>query len=355
MKKWKLIFLLLLLQGCASKKISLSETEAAVTTEVATQNQEYNTVSDINMRFCPKTAWCVYWDQETAGQLSASNWEEVILFACYYDQEDALYIPPSLETLREKVEASFQGKLYVSVVNDIQFSDGTTAQKDTELLKRLLQNDESRKQRIEELLSLAEKWNCNGVEIDYEKLVGEEMWEAYESFVRQLWREAQKRGLEVRIVLGSNTPVDNRDFPDGPQYVVMCYNLYGYHSGPGPKADREFLAKVAERFSVLPSVSYALSNGGFDWDSEEAIYRSVTGPEIAALLKQCSASVQRDPESHALYFYYQGEDGTHTVWYADEDTMAAWEKALSDAVGGRVKTNLWRLENENSQEKQEGR
>ena len=30
----------------------------------------------------------------------------------------------------------------------------------------------------------------------------------------------------------------------GPEYMVMLYNLYGLHSGPGPKADGPFIEKT---------------------------------------------------------------------------------------------------------------
>lgn len=33
----------------------------------------------------------------------------------------------------------------------------------------------------------------------------------------------------------------------------MCYNLFGTHSGPGPKADRAFLEQMVARMSNIPA------------------------------------------------------------------------------------------------------
>lgn len=332
-KLWGLL-LFLLLCGCAA--LSGEESPRSVPDSPPT-------ASGGEPEFHSDTVWCVYWDAEVSQALAEGDWTEAVLFACYYDERDSLYVPPQLEKLRDTVEDAFGGKRYFSVVNDVQLSDGTAVQKDPLLLERLFESTEGMERRIGELLSLAEDWGCSGLEIDYEGLTGEGIWDRYAQFLRLLWLRAQERELSLRVVLPCNAPVDRVALPEGPRYVVMCYNLCGYHSGPGPKADLAFLRDIAKRFSGLPNISYALSNGGFDWDASGNVCAALT-EAAAKRLEEGGSGLRRDPESQALTFTYSGEDGAHTVWYANRETLAAWAQALAGEAGGPVSVNLWRLE-----------
>ncbi|WP_303968664.1 hypothetical protein [Sporosarcina ureae] len=70
----------------------------------------------------------------------------------------------------------------------------------------------------------------------------------------------------MRIILEPNVDVEQYDFPTGPVYVMMAYNLNGGHSEPGPKADNKFIHKVVRKLSTLPGQPViALLAGGFSW------------------------------------------------------------------------------------------
>lgn len=101
-------------------------------------------------------------------------------------------------------------------------------------------------------LWLAEKYNFTGVEIDYEQIRDNlSLWKKFLVFEKALYPRTKKAGLDLRIVLEPSTPVSKINFPKGPEYVVMCYNLYGYGTNPGPKADYKFLKKTVKDFSSL--------------------------------------------------------------------------------------------------------
>ena len=304
------------------------------------QKDLYTTMEDF------QDTWCVYWDEDIASTLAnyKKQWDCVILFACYYDEKGEIYIPANLRNLKEEIKMNEVGKKYLSIVNDIQLEDGTSIQKDTELLTRLFYDEDKMHTHILRLLNLVEEWECDGIEIDYEKINTPELWQAYIHFIELLWKEASARNVNVRIVVGCDTPVELYSFPQGPDYIVMCYNLYGYHSGPWPKADRNFLSGIVQKFKKLPSVKYALANGGFDWDAEGNLHEALKESEILTLIEEYNPKITRDKKSAALTFHYQGEDGIHTVWYADHETLNEWQQEIKKGVEKSVSFCLWRLE-----------
>lgn len=104
----------------------------------------------------------------------------------------------------------------------------------------------------------------------------------------------------------------------------MCYNLYGNGTEPGPKADWDFLREIHEKFRNLPNVSYAFSNGGFDWEEDSQQPSQLRTGDANALAEKYEAEPVRDKNSGALYFSYTEKNKTHTVWYADEPTLKTW-------------------------------
>ena len=132
-------------------------------------------------------------------------------------------------------------------------------------------------------------------------------------------------------------------FPQGAEYVVMCYNLYGGGTDPGPKTNLSHLASLYDRFRVLPNISFALANGGFDWVESSTSPSALTASEAAALAQESGAAPQREESSGAVSFQYAKDGVLHTVWYADSETLSIWAKKLAACAGSAVPISLWRL------------
>jgi hypothetical protein len=186
---------------------------------------------------------------------------------------------------------------------------------------------------------------AGGLEIDYEAIQSDvALWQRFVIFIEQLYTRTQSEGYPLRVVLGWNS-AKYVTFPDGPQYSIMCYNLYGTHSGPGPKADRNFLQDVFTANDVLPGQpSLAFATGGFDWGDDGSVV-SLTQSDAIALREKYGVSaedISRDCDSAVLNFYYFDEEGSlHEVWYADGDTLAFWRSLALDA--GYASFDLFRL------------
>lgn len=78
--------------------------------------------------------------------------------------------------------------------------------------------------------------------MDYENLgQASSLWQKFFGFEKILYSLCQKDKLKLRVLLEPKVP--KLAFPAGPTYVVMCYNLYGYSTKAGPKADYAFWTK----------------------------------------------------------------------------------------------------------------
>ncbi len=325
-----------LLSGCGKKSAEpIVQTDDAALREV----QALASCTD------ELTVWSAYWDcaddinvlRQSSGQVQA-----VSLFAASFENGQ-LVLPDATSRMLKKLkrgESTQDMQVYLSVVNDV-VQNGKTIQKDTDILHTLLGTEQAAHLHAQELVQTAKDNGCDGIEIDYEKIRSDmELWQDFLRFEEMLLAEAQSAGLSVRVILEPSTPVEQLAFPDGAAYVVMCYNLYGSGTEPGPKADKAFLRKLYDRFSTLPNISFALANGGYDWEDGTHPAQSVTAAQAAAL---CDDTPERDKDSDALYFTYKDGGKAHTVWYADETTLRSWAECLNEACGGKAKISLWRL------------
>lgn len=293
------------------------------------------------------SAWVTDWqfasgmeDAAMLDGLSSLHW-----FAVYFDEFDQLYFTPQSTAYFSEYQQYIDGRpkldAYVTVVNDVWLSDGTAVQKDADLITRLVAADESRKQHLDDLVGLVARTDADGLELDYER-VHDADWDGLLQLYADLYAALDSRGKKLRVILEPRAPVESVELPEGPEYVMMAYNLYGTHSGPGPKADFAFLRKMAEKMQGVPGDAViALSLGGFAW-AEDGRIRALTERQAAELADKYSDQRMRDESSGATYLSFTDDDGMQqTVWYADSLTIAGWIETLRESGIGKIA--LWRL------------
>ena len=294
------------------------------------------------------TTWQTYWDTDGGRQdyhAIQKKLDAVAVFAVCYDENDALYVP---EQVRETA-AMHQGKkkdVYLSFTNDI--IGKRRAEKDQELLRRLLRDDASTDQQVEGMVRMAREFAVDGIELDYENFAKDAaLLQRYLIFTYRLSAACVQNQLKLRIVLEPSVPFD-AGFARGPEYVVMFYNLHGKHSGPGAKADRAFIERTIAKMEALPGRrSAAFAGGGCLWQDYGLLglmsgeKRFITEREAAALAEQHNAVPERDAESAALHFRFSADGHETEVWYADSETLNAWITLA--AQNGIEAVSIWRL------------
>lgn len=292
------------------------------------------------------SAWLPYWEADDAlDELEAleGRLDTAVAFAAIFDSSDRVLMLPEAEELLRRTQKACAGTdtaVVLSVVNDVELAPGKYDNKSAELLRRLLKDDQSIARHIEQLFRLVDTYGLSGLEIDYENMKKDQaLWDRFAVFIAELYRQFSAQGLSLRVVLSWDAP-RYIDLPEGPEYSVMCYNLYGYHSADGPKADFAFLRTTAELYAPYASrTRMAFATGGFVWGGERI--RALTQQQAQSLLKERGAHVVRDADSGALYGAYADDGALYAVWTADAETLAAWRNAV--AGYGFAGTDLFRL------------
>ncbi|MPM52815.1 hypothetical protein SDC9_99578 [bioreactor metagenome] len=309
---------------------------------------DYNSESDHKARAsqpAKMAVWLAYWDLESGEHDLAemgSNLAQISYFGAYFDQDDRVFLPKEVSDKQRQIKKKRPAETYLTFVNDRRNCEGKTALKDTEVLGRVFSNKESMNAHINEIIALTLQGGFDGIEIDYERIWKDpEISQAFLKFVGKLYTEARKSNLRLRLVLEPSTPFSAIEFPKGPEYVVMCYNLYGLHSDPGPKANKEFIHKTLIRMKVLPGeISAAFSAGGCRW-GDNGTKSFLTEDEAKNLAQAHNAAVRRDEESQCLVFEYKDGEISYQVWYADVMTLNHWIAIAKEHGVNNI--SLWRL------------
>ncbi|MDZ5723861.1 MULTISPECIES: glycosyl hydrolase family 18 protein [unclassified Acetobacterium] len=293
-------------------------------------------------------AWMVYWDAENGKNelLNSKGINKVCYFAAYFNESNQLILPDEIDELKKKINLDKnQNELieYLTIVNDKVLSNGKSSLKDQNLLEELLKNETTRNQHIDDIISLAKANGYEGLEIDYERIrKNYDLWALFIDFIIELNARCENEGLKLRIVLEPTTPFDKAEFPEGPEYVMMCYNLHGTHNDPGPKADFEFIENLIKDMKTIQGdKNFALATGGFDWSSDGKV-TALTEEQAFSLLNESGSNVQRDAGSGSLnYKYSDKSDILHEVWFADDITLNGWIKTIEE--NGTFGISIWRL------------
>ena len=298
-------------------------------------------------------AWVAYWDFDQGLKEAAAiqtQLNSVSYFAAAFDKHNKIVLmgPVAKFTGKQFTRYRAEVKKYLTVVNDV-YKDvhnpaGESIEKDTAVLSELFQSDERIRAHVADLLNTVKKNGFDGLEIDYENVWKDPFIAGnYVKFLVILVPEAEKAGIPLRVVLEPGIPVTRYKLPEGPEYVLMCYNLFGSHSTvAGPKADDRFLDKMLLKVRQLPRPhGVALATGGCVWQEGRRPY-FVTEREALALQKVLKVSLQRDSFSAAQYFKGKNAEGKNVeCWFADAKTIIAWKRqALDYGVDG---ISLWRL------------
>lgn len=294
-------------------------------------------------------AWITEWDL-------ASGWEErqamgdaissTQMFGAYFDASDRPFMAGRLSTwlAEAKIRPADAGRLYLTVVNDVIREKGQPTAKDPDLVSRLLASAASREKHRRELMELVRSGPFAGLEIDYEKIKTAD-WPIFLEFCRELHRDLAEAGLRLRVIVEPRKVYLAKPLPAGPEFVLMAYNLFGTHTGPGPKADPSFIARLASycrAARIQPFPRLALATGGFSWNGEGLPVTSVTEKTALNLAREAGVTLKRHPYSYYLTFVYtDADEKKHEVWFADNRTLTHLMNAARSS--GFELLDVWRL------------
>ena len=194
------------------------------------------------------SAWIVDWDLEQG----LEEWKaqrdvlrNVYAFGAYFDARGDVFLAAPWVRLLAGGASCWNGpppQCWLTVVNDRVTAQGAV-QKDPELVRALLSNPLFRRRYMQTFTTLVATYGFQGLELDFEKVYPAD-WPHYLRFCSQLAEILRRRNIAFRVVLQPQRAYISDVLPKDLDYCVMGYNLYGHHSGPGPKATPDFYAQL---------------------------------------------------------------------------------------------------------------
>lgn len=286
-------------------------------------------------------AWVVYFDiQDGLSELQQHGrlFDRVSLFAYELDPQGNPRPAPKLDEtigpfLRLAEERGF--KPWVTVVNDVRYSPDSTVAKDGHLVHNLIIDSTRRAAHARDLASKVSVDGFEGLHLDYER-VPQSDTTAFQEFIDALRAELGSRGLGLEIVMEpTGGPLPD---PGSTRVTVMAYDLFGEHSGPGPRSTPTFISELGHRASVDgdSAAALALAVSGFAWEPDGGV-RSLDW-SVARQLADEASDARRRNSDHVPSVTL--DDGT-VIWYEDAESLfTKWQAAWK---AGFRRLAIWRL------------
>jgi spore germination protein YaaH len=217
----------------------------------------------------------------------------------------------------------------------------------------LVVNDPARRaQHIADILALVRANDYDGIDIDYESLNPEDR-DAFSLFIEELALALHEEGKLLSIAVHAKT--DDAGAWGGARaqdwarlgaavdsFKIMTYDFHNGASEAGPIAPLDWVDQVLSyAATVVPpeKTSMGVPVYGYNWTGSRA--QSLNWRQSLQLAEQQGVQGQRDPASGELTFSY--DDGRHTVWFNDGETLAGRLALLRDKHPTVAGIAIWPL------------
>ena len=217
----------------------------------------------------------------------------------------------------------------------------------------LVVNDPARRaQHIQDILALVRDNDYDGIDIDYESLNPEDR-DAFSQFIEELALALHTEGKWLSIAVHAKS--DDAGAWGGAaaqdwarlgaavdSFKIMTYDFHNGASEAGPIAPLDWVDQVLTyAATVVPpeKTSMGVPVYGYNWTGSRA--QSLNWRQALQLAEQQGVQPQRDPASGELWFSY--DDGRHTVYFNDGETLAGRLALLREKHPNVAGIAIWPL------------
>jgi spore germination protein YaaH len=221
---------------------------------------------------------------------------------------------------------------------------------------QILTNMQTRETFIGELMTRAETYNYQGIQIDFEAAPTTDR-AAFTAFITQLAARLHAQGRKLSTIVTAKTynimsgraaMYDDAALSQVSDYIfVLDWGLHWTTSGPGGMDEMPWWKKVAEYAATMPNKSkfvIGMPMYGIDWAGAGGSSNPGTPLEYAAIMEEAAAygvTPEFDPVAEDPHFAYTGEGGVqHTVWFSDQQSIQARLEVIASLGVG---AGLWHL------------
>ncbi len=240
------------------------------------------------------------------------------------------------------------------VIHNLLYRQGPTFAQD--LVHELVSSPQNRRAFAQNIVSLIEKYNFDGVNIDIEDAYVEDSVD-----LSALYTEIANTLRPLGYYFSASIPSRVSDEPFNPfsdpfnyaaigaavdEFVVMLYNEHGWPgSGPGPVVSIGWMERVL-RYTMTrvdkEKIVAAVSVFGFDFNLNSGTSTYVTYQMAIDLAQRYNSQIIFDDLTQTPMFKYIDEQGNqHEVWFENQYSIfakirLAWQLGISGLA-------LWRL------------
>lgn len=300
-----------------------------------------------------------YWDQQSAAKSFKENVDlinYVSLFWYFLGSDGEIHKYNYAKEDLSLISFAHEKGVKVEVVITNLPEDGGW---DSARVEKVLKDETLRQKHIEEIVSLSERLEIDGVDIDYEQL-NKNLKDDFSKFIQDLGSALREKGKYLGVALHPKSD-DGGGFENGAlaqnwqeisegadNLYIMAFNEHWDESGPGPVASIGWVERIVKYAQSLKidrhKLFLTIPLFGYDWkkDSGENA-KGLTHGDVTKLLEKFSVSEEWDETNASSYFHY----GDGEVWF--ENARSVMRKIeLAEDAGFRGIT-FWRLGGEDPQ------
>ena len=292
------------------------------------------------------SAWLPYWDQARALESFMAN-------ADLYSAASPFWYQLSGSGVVSKYPGAEDGSVLEAVRGKgVKVVPTITNDFDPVRASTMLASESSRAAHVNALVSLVTSNGFDGLDVDYESLAAADR-DRYSAFLRSLSSELHAQGKLLTVAVHPKTAEPGTwSGPQAQDYAaigavadrvrVMTYDYSWATSPAGPIAPVSWMRQVAAfATSVIPAAKVELGVNlyGYDWVESKA--EGVMHDQVSAQLNTSGAARVWDSTAAEPHYSYTADGTSHTVYYADAQSVGARLGIVDDY--GLAGVAFWRL------------
>lgn len=291
-------------------------------------------------------AYLVWWDQDNG-------------FADLAEHRDQInFLKPFWYEVKEDGSIkNFSGAGNAEIIkfcqdNKIKILPVISNEQDPERLSQILSDPATQAKHIENLINLVNDKGYDGLEINYESLRGMSDRVAYTQFMTALGERLHQNGKILATALhAKETDKGTWEGPEtqdwtalnkiADQLSIMTYDYHWSTSEAGDIAPLSWMKSVLDyaKTTLDPQKTYlGIHLYAYDWVGESA--NDLVYSDIQEIINKYQPQIKTSEEGEK-YFTYTRDEETHTVYFADNETIGDRIRLVKEYNLAGI--SLWRL------------
>lgn len=304
------------------------------------------------------SAWLPNWEEEEAFQSFKDNVDSINVISpfWYHLNDDGTLVPPKNGENQEIIKFAKDNNIPIIPTISNSFNG--------DRVSGIINDPEIKKDSIQNIIDVIQKFDYDGIDIDYEGLHSEDK-DAFTNFIKDLREELNHYNKKLTIAIQAKSyPAlikygdRGQDWPALAQHVdefrIMTYDYGWSGSIPRPVAPYYWVEEVIEyavdqmpREKIFVGVPFY----GYGWS--EGAFSSYTYSTIELILDKYGVDFQYDPETKTNRLFYISEFDQrdpkvpYEVWFENHVSLKPKLELVEKYDLGGIA--IWRLGNEDKE------